>query len=156
MFFVSSCAGSSHAFADRSIDLFLQLGHSGSVSPAVFSPHGTWLASSGEDCTVKPRAVGSGILLRTFSRHTTMVRSVGFSLDGERLASGSFDSSINIWDARSGAIMVSMALLPGHAWIAYNLQKLVRNSSLQGDEPAAIRFDHQLSLVYLCDNPGRG
>jgi hypothetical protein len=39
--FLSSCAGSSHAFADRSIEFLLQLGLSSSVSSATFSPDGT-------------------------------------------------------------------------------------------------------------------
>jgi hypothetical protein len=39
--FLSSCAGSSHAFADRSIELSLQLGLNSSVSSATFSPDGT-------------------------------------------------------------------------------------------------------------------
>ena len=37
-----------------------------------------------------------------------------------------------------------MVHLPGNEWIAYHPQKWVYNSSLQGDEYAAIRFDHQL------------
>ena len=41
-----------------------------------------------------------------------------------------------------------MALLPGNEWLAYHPEKWVYNSSLQGDEYAAIRFDHQLSPVY--------
>jgi WD domain, G-beta repeat len=106
VFFLSYWAVSSHAFADRSIELFLQLGH------------------------------------------TDSVRSVAFSPDGTRLALGSLDGTINIWDAISGAIRVSMALLPGNEWIAYQPQKLVYNSSLQGDEYAAIRFDNQIGPVY--------
>jgi hypothetical protein len=39
--FLSSCAGSSHAFADRSIELSLQLGLSRSVFQATFGPDGT-------------------------------------------------------------------------------------------------------------------
>jgi hypothetical protein len=39
--FLLSSAGSSHAFADRSIELSLQLGLNSSVSSATFSPDGT-------------------------------------------------------------------------------------------------------------------
>ena len=106
VFFLPFCAVSSHAFADRSIELFLQLGHTGSVSSVAFSP------------------------------------------DGKRLASGSFDSTVNVWELISGAIKVSMALLPGNEWIAYHPQKWVYNASLQGDEYAAIRFENQLRPVY--------
>jgi hypothetical protein len=106
VFLLSLCAVSPHAFADRSIELFLQLGH------------------------------------------TSLVRSVAFSPDGTRLASGSLGSTINIWDLVSSVIRVSMALLPGNEWLAFHPEKWVYNSSLQGGEYAAIRFDHQLSPVY--------
>jgi WD40 repeat protein len=79
--FLACCAVASHSFANRSIELFLQLGHSSSVSSVAFSP------------------------------------------DGTRLASESYDSTINIWDAPSGTIMVSIALLPGNEWIAYHPKK---------------------------------
>jgi hypothetical protein len=62
--------------------------------------------------------------------------------------SGSFDSTINILDAISGSIKLSIALLPGNEWIAYHPQKWVYNSSLQGDEYVAIHFDNQLHPVY--------
>jgi WD domain, G-beta repeat len=101
---------------------------------------------------VKVWEVRSGELVRTLSGHTSVVWSVAFNPDGRQLASGSFDSTINIWDAVSGAIQVSMALLPGDDWIAYHPPKWVYNSSLQGDEYAAIRFDHQLSPVYPLKN----
>ena len=90
----------------------------------------------------------SGELVRTLSGHTNRVWSVAFSPDGTRLASGSSGGTINIWDLVSSAIKVSMALLPGNEWLAYHPEKWVYNSSLQGDEYAAIRFDHQLSPVY--------
>ncbi|KAH7302861.1 hypothetical protein B0I35DRAFT_501632 [Stachybotrys elegans] len=34
--------------------------------------------------------------------HSSWVSSVAFSLDGSRIASGSYDDTIRIWDARSG------------------------------------------------------
>jgi hypothetical protein len=43
---------------------------------------------------------------------------------------------------------VNMAHLPGNEWIAFHPQKWVYNSSLQGDEYAAIRFNNQLHPVY--------
>ena len=44
----------------------------------------------------------SGKELRRFARHDALVTSVSFSSDGTRLASGSFDHSVRLWDVASG------------------------------------------------------
>ncbi|MBX3415186.1 MAG: protein kinase, partial [Pirellulales bacterium] len=49
--------------------------------------------------------------LRTFRGHTNRVRCVAFSPDGRRLASGSQDKTIKIWDADTGA---ELHTLRGH------------------------------------------
>jgi len=92
--------------------------------------------------------VGSGELLRPLSVRTSSVSLVTFSLDGPQPASESRDSTPSISDTVSNAIKVSMALLPGNEWITFHPEKLVYNSSPQGDEYAAIRFDNQLGSVY--------
>ena len=54
VFPLSCCADSSHAFADRSIELFLQLGHTGLVSFGwLLARMARWLASGSGDQTVK-------------------------------------------------------------------------------------------------------
>ncbi|KAL2886900.1 Vegetative incompatibility protein HET-E-1 [Ceratocystis lukuohia] len=50
--------------------------------------------------------------LRTLEGHADMVASVTFSNDGQRLASGSGDKTVKIWDATSGACVQT---LEGHA-----------------------------------------
>jgi hypothetical protein len=123
-------------------------GHASGVLSVVFSPDGRTLASGSWDHTVKLWDVKSGEVRRTLRGHAGTVSSVVFSPDGRTLASGGLDSTARIWDIVSGAIQVSMAFLPGNEWIAYLPQKWVYNSSLQGDEYASIRFDHQLWSVY--------
>jgi WD40 repeat protein len=82
VFFLSCCAVSSHAFADRSIELFLQLGHTSPVRSVACSPDGTRLASGGGDQTVKLWDVRSGELVRTLNGHSSSVASVAFTPDG--------------------------------------------------------------------------
>jgi WD domain, G-beta repeat/AAA domain len=113
-----------------------------------FSTDGRTLASGSDDQPVQLWEVASGQRLRPLSGHADKVSSVAFSPDSKLLASGGLDSTARIWDIVSDAIQVSMALLPGNEWIAYHPQKLFYNSSLQGYEHAAIRFDNQLSPVY--------
>jgi WD40 repeat protein len=49
--------------------------------------------------------------LQTLESHTGYIRSVAFSHDSARLASASFDRTVKIWDAHSGACLQT---LEGH------------------------------------------
>jgi WD40 repeat protein len=42
-------------------------------------------------------------LMEPMRGHTDSVMSVAFSPDGERIASGSYDETIRVWDARTGS-----------------------------------------------------
>jgi hypothetical protein len=56
--------------------------------------------------------------LRTLTGHTLQVRSMAFSPDGSRLASGSNDGTIKLWDTASGQ---ELRTLKGHTRAVYTL-----------------------------------
>jgi WD40 repeat protein len=52
-------------------------------------------------------------LQHTLTGHLDWVRSVAFSPDGRTLASGSFDTTIKLWDVTTRR---EIATLKGHSW----------------------------------------
>jgi WD40 repeat protein len=99
------------ANAQEKPEVFVQLGHSGSVNSVSFSPDGKVLASGGEDNTVKLWDVASGKLIRSINAHIDAVNTVAFSPDGKILASGSGgefglkEASIKLWDVYNGKFL---------------------------------------------------
>ena len=88
------------------------LGHMGPV--VCLAWHGDLLASAGWDCHVKVREAGSGKLVRLFQGHSNWVVSLAWSPDGRRLASGSWDGTLKLWDVAAGACASSSDC--GGAW----------------------------------------
>lgn len=80
----------------------------GNAAKMQLSPDGKMLAlyrAGGETYTVPVLSTLTGKTLFTLTGHTGRVRDIAFSNDNRRIATGSDDSSIRIWDATNGATL---------------------------------------------------
>ncbi|WP_346433917.1 trypsin-like peptidase domain-containing protein [Nonomuraea composti] len=86
-------------------------GHTGGrVSAVAFSRDGKYLASGGNDATVRIWDTATGRQIRTL---TISVDAVAFSPDGKYLAGGSFDGTVRIWDTATGHQVRELTSLNG-------------------------------------------
>jgi WD40 repeat protein len=89
-------------------------GHEGVVRTLAFSPNGAALASgSTMDVAIRIWDTRSGRQIRSFG--AAGVDSLSYSPDGRRIASGSMDNAIRVWEAETGAELLT---LEGHSsWV---------------------------------------
>lgn len=90
---------------------FLFASHRDRVEAVAFTADDQYIASAGNDRTIRIWRAADGQLIRTMSGHTSAVKVIAFSPDGQYLASGGRDGKIIIWDWQTG---LEIKTLPGH------------------------------------------
>jgi small GTP-binding protein len=79
-------------------------GHKGWVNSVVVSPDGKWIASGGDDKTVRIWDIETGKCQITLTGHGKSVRCVAITPDGKRLLSASDDETVRVWNYPSGQL----------------------------------------------------
>ena len=100
--FVPALSGDRAMGADQRPEIFVQMGHSSTVTSIAVSLDGLYALSGSVDKTVILWEMSTGREVRTFKGHSESVTSVAFSPDGRYALSGSNDKTIKLWDVSDG------------------------------------------------------
>jgi len=121
--------------------LMVPIGHSNSITEAVFSPDGNYILTGSKDQTAKLWDL-QGREIQTFSGHLKDVSSVAFSPDGQRVLTGSYDQTAKLWDLQGREIqtfsghsgeVISVAFSPdGQRVLTGSLDGTAKLWNLQG------------------------
>jgi WD40 repeat protein/serine/threonine protein kinase len=78
------------------------VGHGNKVWDVAVSPDGQWLASAGEDCTVRVWEVSTGREVLRLEEHIRPIACVAFADGAGQLLSASRDGTVRMWDVQTG------------------------------------------------------
>lgn len=80
-------------------EIFVQMGHTDSISTIAFSPDGKYILSGSMDKTLKLWDVSTGREIRTF-KYTKSIYTLAFSPDGKLAVSNGGPGNVLLWDSR--------------------------------------------------------
>ena len=89
-------------------------GHRAEVTYILRSPKPDIFAVGYSDGSIRLWSASSGSVITTFNGHKKAVTALAFDQDGSRLASGSQDTDLIIWDVVAEAGLYRQVRPPGH------------------------------------------
>ena len=110
--------------------------HGGPVTFAAFSPDGTRVATTSEDCTCRLWNAATGELIAPPLKHLGSVYAAAFSPDSRsHVITASYDGTARVWDASSGEPVTPALPFSGTlSAVAFPEENLVRVISFHGEE----------------------
>ncbi len=89
-------------------EIFVQLGHSGTIRSVAFTSNGAYLVSGGDDRMVKIWEAATGKEIRTL-RHDAGVKAIATSPDNKTILAGDEKGNITIWELATGKSLGKLA-----------------------------------------------